>query len=40
MGEAGGVVGSALIDQRMRADRHKYNFETLKAQHMTLQEVS
>ena len=31
---------SALLDQRMRADRHKANFESLKAQHLTLQEVS
>ena len=31
---------TALLDQRMRADRHKANFESLKAQHLTLQEVS
>ena len=31
---------SSLLDQRMRADRHKANFESLKAQHLTLQEVS
>ena len=30
---------TALMDQRMRADRHKANFESLKAQHLTLQEV-
>lgn len=34
-----GVFESALIDQRMRADRHKSNFDTLKVQHLTLQEV-
>ena len=37
--EAGSVLESALIDQRMRADRHRANFESLKAQHLTLQEV-
>ena len=35
----GNVLESALIDQRMRADRHRANFESLKAQHLTLQEV-
>ena len=30
----------ALLDQRMRADKHKTNFESLKAQHLNLQEVS
>ena len=39
-GDAGGVLESALIDQRMRADRHKSNFEALKAQHILLQEVN
>lgn len=29
---------AALIDQRMRADRHKLNFDALKVQHLTLQE--
>ena len=37
--ETGSVLESALIDQRMRADRHRANFESLKAQHLTLQEV-
>ena len=40
---AGGVDGgleSALLDQRMRADRHKANFDALKAQHLALQEVT
>ena len=37
--ESGSVLESALIDQRMRADRHRANFESLKAQHLTLQEV-
>jgi len=31
---------SALLDQRMRAEKHKTNFESLKAQHLTLQDVS
>ena len=35
----GSVLESALIDQRMRADRHRANFESLKAEHLTLQEV-
>lgn len=34
-----GGLESALIDQRMRADRHKSNFEALKVQHLALQEV-
>lgn len=37
--ETGNVLESALIDQRMRADRHRTNFESLKAQHLALQEV-
>lgn len=35
----GGGLESALIDQRMRADRHKSNFEALRVQHQALQEV-
>ena len=31
---------AALLDQRMRSDKHKTNFEALKAQHLNLQEVS
>ena len=34
------VLESALLDQRMRADRHKANFESLKAQYLNLQDVS
>ena len=37
--ETGNALESALIDQRMRADRHRANFESLKAQHLALQEV-
>ena len=38
-GEKGGMLESALIDQRMIAERHKSNFDTLKTQHIALQEV-
>ena len=38
--DLGEGLESALLDQRMRADRHKANFESLKAQHLALQEVS
>lgn len=34
-----GSLEAALLDQRVRADRHKANFETLKAQHLSHQEV-
>ncbi len=42
--EGGGLSGglgleSALLDQRMRAEKHKTNFEALKAQHLILQDV-
>lgn len=30
---------SALLDQRLRAEKHKANFEALKAQHLALQDV-
>lgn len=41
MGASGGVsVETALLDQRMRAEKHRTNFESLKAQHLRLQEVS
>ena len=36
----GTVLESALLDQKMRADRHRGNFESLKAQHLFLQEVN
>lgn len=38
-GDKGNMLESALIDQRMRAEKHKANFDTLKAQHVALQEV-
>ena len=38
--DKGNVLESALIDQRMRAERHKSNFDALKAQHVALQEVN
>lgn len=31
---------SALLEQRMRAERHRTNFEALKAQHISLQEAN
>ncbi|XP_064406976.1 centrosomal protein of 83 kDa-like [Halichondria panicea] len=42
--EGGGLSGglgleSALLDQRMRAEKHKTNFEALKAQHLILQDA-
>ena len=37
--ETGSVLESALVGQRIRADRHRTNFESLKAQHLTLKEV-
>ena len=37
--ERGSVLEAALIDQRMRADKHKLNFDALKVQHVALQEV-
>ncbi len=37
--DKGGMLESALIDQRMRAERHKSNFDALKVQHMAVQEV-
>ncbi len=30
---------AVLLDQRMRADKHRTNFESLKAQHLIIQEV-
>lgn len=38
--DSGGILESALVDQKMRSDRHKSNFDALKAQHLSLQEVS
>ena len=35
----GTTVEASFIEQRMRTDRAKNNFETLKAQHLSLQEV-
>ena len=37
--EKGNVLEAALIDQKMRADKHKLNFDALKVQHLALQEV-
>ncbi len=34
-----GGLESALLDQRLRAEKHKTNFESLKAQHLILQDV-
>ena len=31
---------SVLLDQKMRVEKHRMNFETLKSQHILLQEVS
>lgn len=36
---AGPDLGSVLMDQRMRADKHRMNFDALKSQHIVLQEV-
>lgn len=30
----------ALLDQKLRAERHRSNFEALKAEHLILQEVN
>jgi len=30
----------ALLDQKLRAERHRSNFEALKAEHLLLQEVN
>ena len=32
-------LGSVLMDQRMRADKHRMNFEALRSQYIVLQEV-
>ncbi len=37
--DAGEGLESALLDQRMRAEKHKTNFETLKTNHLMLQDV-
>lgn len=34
------VMEAALLGQRMRSDKHRENFEALKAQYINLQEVS
>lgn len=38
--EGEGGLESALLDQRMRAEKHKTNFEALKTNHLMLQNVS
>lgn len=35
----GSNLESVLMDQKMRADKHRMNFDTLKSQHIVLQEV-
>ena len=32
-------LGSVLMEQRMRADKHRMNFEALRSQYIVLQEV-
>ena len=40
-GLGGSGLESEMVDQRLRnAEKHKLNFETLKRQHIVLQEVS
>ena len=39
-GEAPSNLESVLLDQKMRVEKHKMNFESLKTQHIMLQEVS
>lgn len=34
------MLEKALLDQRMRAERHRSNFEALKAEHLVLKEVT
>ena len=35
----GSNLESVLMEQKMRADKHRVNFDALKTQHIVLQEV-